>query len=118
MNKHEDMKYFCTETQRKASGSTCYLEFQKGQHKDKFWLNDSLNLRDDIFNKLSLHLLFVQAVPNFDHWGLTKVSKPQWDKLKQIAHVAGGELEKVIAELMPWADECFQNESCFTICGI
>jgi hypothetical protein len=112
------MAYFYTEVQRKASGSTCYLEFQRGQYKDKCWLSDSLNLHDDIFNNLSLHLLFVQALPNFDHWGLTKVSKPQWKKLKQMAHITGGEVEKVIVELTPWADECFRSESCFTICGI
>ena len=45
------MKYFVDETERKASGSTCYLEWQKGYHHDECWLSDST------FISRSLHLL-------------------------------------------------------------
>ena len=46
------MNYFCTESERKASHSTCYLEFQKGKYKGKHWLEDSIFLHDDIFKEL------------------------------------------------------------------
>ena len=113
-----NMKYFCTEEQRKASGSTGYFEFQKGRYKNKCWLSDSLNLRDETFDKLGLELLFIQAVPKFDYMGFTKVKKPQWKKIKQMAHAAGGEVEDAIAELTPWAEECFMEETMFTVCGM
>ena len=118
MTGNMNMKYFCTETERKASRSTCYYEFQKGKYKDKCWNSDSLNLHSSMFNKLGLHSLFLQAVPNFDCWGLSKVSKSQWEKIKQMACETGGEVEKAIAELTLWAEECFQEETMFTICGM
>ena len=112
------MPYFCTETQRHASGSTCYFEFQKGSYNNRCWLSDSLNLHDSIFESLGLHLLFIQAIPNFDYYGLTKVSKPQWEQLKQMAHNAGGEIEAAVMELNRWVITCFQEHSAFTIYGM
>ncbi len=36
------MKYFLDEAQRKATGGTCYFEFQKGHFRNTLWLSDSL----------------------------------------------------------------------------
>ena len=48
------MKYFINEEKRKASGGTCYFEFQKGKFKNKFWMKDSICLYADLFDELDL----------------------------------------------------------------
>ena len=98
------MKYFLNEGQRKATGGTCYFEFQKGKFRNKFWLKDSLCLHADIFDLLSLNELFSDAIENFCYYAPNEVSKEQW--------------ENVIEELSPWVEECFNIHKCFTICGI
>ena len=111
------MKYFLDEMQRKASGSTCYFEFQKGKFRNKFWLKDSLCLHSDTFNSLNLYELFSNSIENFCYYSPTEVNKEQWEVL--VAKSKGNEhWNDVIEELAPWAEECFIKHTCFSICGI
>ena len=111
------MKYFLDEMQRKASGSTCYFEFQKGKFKNKFWLKDSLCLHADTFDSLNLYALFSNSIETFCYYAPTEVSKEHWE----ILIVKSKENEywiDIIEELTPWVEECFTKHMCFTICGI
>ena len=63
------MKYFVNEKERKASGSTYYFEFQKGNYRNKPWLEDSLCLYADLFDKLGLFQLFSASLGTFDYFG-------------------------------------------------
>lgn len=111
------MKYFVNEEERKASGSTCYFEFQKGKFRNKFWSKDSLCLHADKFDKFMLSELFSNSIENFSYYAPTEVSKEQWDNL--VAKSKENEQwQNLIEELCPWAEECFSKYSCFTICGI
>ncbi len=111
------MKYFLDERQRKASGSTCYFEFQKGKFRNKFWLKDSLYLHVDTFDSLNLCELFSNSIENFYYYAPTEVSKEQWEGV--IAKSKGNEhWMDVVEGLTPWAEECFIKHKCFTICGI
>ena len=112
------MNYFCTERERKRSHSTCYLEFQKGEYKGTHWLEDSISLHDDIFHELHLYRLFIKAIPDFDHYGITQVNEKEWEKLKELAFAQGNEVQNLIEELSVWISECFASEKIFTICGI
>ena len=112
------MNYLYTEKERKASHSSCYLEFQKGEYKGKHWLSDSVSLHDDIFHELHLYKLFVQAIPEFDHYGITEVNQSQWEILRELSIQQGGETQVLIEELAIWVLECFKSEKIFTICGI
>ena len=112
------MNYFYTEQERKASHSTCYLEFQKGKHRGKHWLEDSISLHDDMFHTLHLYPLFIKAIPEFDHYGITEVNQDEWEMLKKLALEQGEEVQRVIEELSIWVSECFEVEKIFTICGI
>ena len=112
------MNYFCTEQERKESHSTCYLEFQKGEYKGKHWLKDSISLHDDIFYELHLYSLFIKAIPNFDHYGITEVTEYEWEILKKLALEQGEEVQSLIEELSIWVSDCFEVEKIFTICGI
>ncbi len=112
------MNYFCTEQERKASHSTCYLEFQKGSFQGECWLSDSISLHIDIFDGLKLYQLFRKAIPEFDFYGITEVTLDEWEKLKEFALEQGEEVQKVIEELSMWVLDCFETEKIFTICGI
>ena len=112
------MNYFCTEQERKASHSTCYLEFQRGSFKGECWLSDSISLHIDIFDGLKLYKLFRKAIPEFDFYGITEVNENQWEILKEISLKQGEEVQKVIQELSVWVLDCFETEKIFTICGI
>ena len=111
------MKYFCTETERKASKSTCYFEFQKGHHKGKHWLEDSISIHDDLLSD-EIYQVFVAAIPQFDPFGVTEVTKEQWQQVKSRAETVGGEAIAAITEIEDWVVECFEEEEVFTICGI
>lgn len=111
------MRYFLDEVQRKATGGTCYFEFQKGKFRNNFWLKDSLCLHADFFDSLNLYELFSNSIEDFCYYAPTEVSKEQWDvlvaKSKENEHWMD-----VIEELAPWAEESLTKHKCFTICGI
>ena len=110
--------YFRNAAQRKSQGSTCYLEFQRGRFRGKHWLERSLYLHDDVFEQLGLYEIFVAALPEFDHYGVTEVTPAQYEELKALALERGGEIAAAIRELEHWAENCFLTETRFTICGI
>lgn len=112
------MNFFVNEKQRKASDSTCYLEFQKGLYKDECWLNDSINISADLWDKYNLSGLFRKAVKEFDYYGITVVNKEQWNEIVKISQTVGGTWKAVIDDAVSWADECFENNEVFTICGM
>jgi hypothetical protein len=113
------MTYFITEEQRRGS---CFFEFQKGKPKrwgrNKFWKEDSLLLHMDIFDELNLHPIFLTVLPEFEYTGETLVTQDQYEILKKLGCVQGGETSKLFSELDVWASKCFQTENCFTILGI
>ena len=112
------MKYFVTEVERNASGSTCYFEFQKGKIKNKYWLKDSIYLHADLFDELMLFHLFSASLGSFDYYGPTNVvSKVKWNIIVEKSK-ENAQWEIVVQELMPWVEECFIKHSYFTICGI
>ena len=112
------MKYFVYEGDRKASGGTCYFEFQKGKFKNKFWLKDSICIHADLFDELSLFQLFADSIGMFDYYGPTNViKKTQWNIIIENSK-KNEQWKAVVEELTPWVDECFTEHECFTICGI
>ena len=111
------MKYFLDEAQRKATGDTCYFEFQKGEFKNKFWLKDSLCLHVDTFDSLMLYDLFSYSIENFCYYAPTEVNKEQWKRLTEKSN-ENDYWKSIIEELRPWVEKCFRSYRCFTICGI
>lgn len=111
------MKYFLNAAQRKASGSTCYFEFQKGDFKNKYWLNDSLYLDVDSFDSLMLYALFCASIENFCYYAPTKVSPAHWERIVEKSNEKE-QWKEIIEELHPWVKKCFTEHSCFTILGI
>lgn len=89
------MKLFLNEIERKASNSTCYHEFVKGEWDENthvFWGDDSLNIHDDLMFSLGLDLLIVSVIPGYDPYGETIIRKKQWDEISAKAEQIGGDL--------------------------
>lgn len=107
------MKYCCPNSQRKG---TAYFEFQKGKFKNKFWLDDSINVSMDNFDLFHLDKLIFKVIPTFDYCGITQVSHEDWNEI--IAQARGTAAEPIISELMVWAEECFVTDDLFTILGM
>lgn len=112
------MKYFVNEEERKSSHSTCYFEFQKGYYHDKCWLEDSISIHDELWNKFNLSELISGVIENFDYYGTTVVTKSQWNTIVKNSKEADPVWEDIIAEVIPWADHCFEEYEAFTILGM
>ena len=112
------MHFFITEAERKQKHTTCCFEFQRGAFHNIFWRDDSICLHANIFDDHKLYDLFHKAIPQFDYYGITEVTKENWQTLQVLAHECGGTKEAIILELAQWVRDCFQNENVFTICGI
>ena len=106
------MQYCVSNRQRHGS---CYFEFQRGIFQGVYWKDTSLYLDADDFDRLYLYKVFP---PEFQYYGETVITKPQWHQILLTAQNVGGEVKTVIDELDLWAQECFQTESVFTILGI
>ena len=113
------MHYFITEQERRTRKlGSCFFEFQRGAYRQECWLEDSLLLDADLFDSMKLYELFRKALPEFAYYGLTTVTQEQWEKLCRAADAHSSQAAALIAELTPWAEDCFRSDGLFTICGI
>ncbi len=110
------MEYFCTEKERKG---TCYHEFYKGEWDGRsFWREDSLLLHDDVCTGLKLHKLFTAAVPEYESYGNTAVTREAWEKVCLLARETGAEVLDAIMEADEWVQQNFETEDVFYILGL
>ncbi len=112
------MEFFVNENKRKISGNTEYFEFQKGQYHDKCWLPDSISISAALWDKYNLSDLIGSVVKNFDYYGITTVTKEQWAEIVKISQESWTIQNKIIAEALPWVNECFKEYDVFTILGL
>ena len=112
------MVYFVDQEEREASGSTFYLEFQKGSYHGEFWLQDSLNISGDLWEEHHLSELIGSVITGFDSCGITVVTREQWKAIVKNAQEADPAWAAIIAEATPWADDCFTAYEEFTILGV
>lgn len=107
------MKYCLRNHQRDGS---CYFEFQQGQFTNQFWLDHSIYLSVDIFDRLQLRKLFGKIIPDFDYYGITEVNREDWENLMTAAENTAA--KPVLDELNQWVIACFKTDDVFTILGI
>ena len=112
------MKYFVNENQRKNSHSTCYLEFQVGRYHDECWLDTSICIRDELWDEYHVSELIHEVIPEFDFYGITIITKKQWDSIVAKSQTDACHCREIIAEAIPWAEKCFETSDAFTILGI
>lgn len=112
------MTYFITEDERRKSGSTCYIEFQKGAYDGKCWKNDSLCISDELFHELKLSRLFSRTLPQFDYFGVTQVTREAFDKLRKAANSYSFDTQECLNELADYFYTSEIVEPLFTVCGM
>lgn len=110
------MNFFVDENERKASNSTCYLEFQEGKGSDTCWLETSINIDDDIWDEYEMSKLMYSANINFDFYGITVINKEQWAAV--VEKSKGSIAECIVKDAVPWVEKCFKNNDFFTIIGL
>ena len=72
------MRYFIPVSERQGS---CYFEFQPGRWRGRCWLPGSILLADERWEALRLTELFGGVLPEFDYFGVTPVSRGQWERI-------------------------------------
>lgn len=112
------MKYFIGEEERQNSGSTCFIEFQKGNYENEVWHIDSLCMDEELFYDLKLRKLFSSVLPQFDYFGITQVSSEQFSKVKDAAVNFSPETRECISELSEWLENSKNEGVLFTIVGM
>ena len=108
---------FVDENQRKASQSTSYFEFQKG-HYTTCWCENSINIRTWLWDEYEMSGLIRQVIKDFDYYGITEVTKKQWNRLVELSKATSAKAEPILMEAASWAEECFKENEVFTIIGM
>ena len=108
------MKYFATLNEREG---TCYHEFQKGEWNDEFWFEDSIYLSDDFMSR-DLFELISACAPEYDPYGVTVITRRQWNDICTLAENHTPETAAIIAEANIWVQEIFKEYMVFSILGI
>jgi hypothetical protein len=92
------------------------FEIMKGKYREAHWLDDSIYLTEDVLMQTELKDLLEQTVP-FNYYGPTEIDRNAWESIRQKALTSSDLTRQLIAEIDAWARKCFENETCFTICG-
>ncbi len=112
------MKYFWTEEERRAAGTSCCIEFQKGEYCELHWLPDSICIYDDTFENIGLVDIFYSALAKFDHYGLGEMRQDEWRRVFESAREKGSAVYEAICELAEWIGDFYENGTVITVCGI
>ena len=112
------MRFFVTEEERKMSGNTSFIEFQKGEYNGNCWHIDSICMDEDIFYDLRLRSFFMANLPQFDYYGITQVSGSEFEKILEASSEFSTDVSACIAELKEWLGDTEGKEILFTICGM
>lgn len=112
------MKYFVDENKRKASGSSSYMEFQKGHFFGKHWLPESICLDADLWDEHHLSDVFTSVIRIFDSCGVNEITKSQWEQILLRSQEWDPLAYVILQEATPWVYACFQEHDVFTIAGI
>ena len=94
------------------------MEFQQEQYHDKCWLDTSISISDEVWNSRHVSDLILEVIPEFDFYGITIVTKVQWDNILTKSQSDGCTCKEIIAEAVPWAAKCFETNDVFTIIGM
>ncbi len=112
------MSYFITEAERGLIGSTAFVEIQKGNFHDEFWMDDSIYISAEDFDDLKLSRIIRKAIPDFDKYGVTVLNGEDWELLYEVLYGESEELRELADELAVWAEDCFSDNDSFSILGL
>lgn len=112
------MKYFVNESERRKTGSTCFIEFQRGVYDGIVWSIEAVFIDEEIFYDLKLRKLFTKILPSFDYYGITQVHRSSFEKVKAAASDFLPETAECLNELDEWLKADSTGYDVFTIIGM
>ncbi|MBR4145831.1 MAG: hypothetical protein IKU06_10285 [Lachnospiraceae bacterium] len=112
------MRYLITEEDRKKTGSSEFIEFQRGKYDGECWHIDSMYIAEETFYELKFRRFFSSVLPQFDYYGLTQVNASEFADLKKEAPQFSNEAVECMAELDAWIGDGKNDDVVFTICGM
>ena len=98
-----------------------YHEFYRGKWDRKsHWSEDSLYLDDDLLCECRVFgNAILSVIPSYDPFGITEVSRGQWDAIgKQLAADGDETGMAMYREADGWVQNVLAEQDCFTILGI
>lgn len=115
-----NMRFFVTEEERKSSGSSAFIEFQKGKWNGECWNINSICMDEDLFYDLHLRRLFSMTLPQFDYYGITQVLGSEFKTVLEAAKdfEDNPDAAACMNELKEWLGDGEDDEILFTICGM
>jgi len=111
-------RFFIQSQDRQGS---CYHEFYQGtwdRKKMVFWHKESICISDYNFNMTGLAKLIAEIIPEYDPYGMTIVTRKDWDMIAERAAATGGELADAVTEANEWTKQNFRRHKVFTILGL
>ena len=111
------MKYFIVNSERSG---TEYYEFCKGSWDgETFWKDDSIYLHDDVlYENQNFLSALVRVKPDFSSFGVTEISREDWERLQSEAQGYPDGCREIFSELDAWVMDTFSAYDCFTVLGI
>ena len=111
------MKYCVLNHERDGTG---YHEFYRGKWVGQsFWRDDSIYIDDyRLFEIKGFVGALRAAVPYYDSYGITEISREQWKKIGTLIRDGDGSAQELYQEISKWTDEVFKKHDCFTILGL
>lgn len=98
---------------------TAYWEFATGNWDEKTnWRKDSIYIHDDDIFHSDFFDIVLNVVPDCNPLGKTKVSKEQWEHIREKAISGGGNSAKIVQAAEPWVTESLQKYNAFYILGV
>lgn len=102
---------------RIKSGSTCFIEFQKGPFRGEFWLDDSINISEETWEALNLTPLFKETVPDFDYYGISLIEAYTWAAIVAKAEEDEG-WSLFVNEVSEWVNDSIKESMVVSVCGM
>lgn len=98
---------------------TAYWEFAPGNWDNKsFGCKDSIYIHDDILFHSDFFDVVLGIIPDCDPLGQTKISKEQWEAIREAAILDGACSVEIIQAAQPWVTDNFQKYDAFYILGV
>lgn len=94
------------------------FEFVKGTFSGEHWSEDSIYIPENLFQQNDLEKIFNLALNSFSYFGITTIEKEDWVRVKNITKAQFPQAIEIIKEIDEWAQLCFIEYECFTICGV
>ncbi|MBP2110287.1 hypothetical protein J2Z70_000426 [Paenibacillus silagei] len=106
-----------TLTKNELTGHDVF-ELMQGRLIKSHWLDSSIFITEECLGETGLVEVLIHSLGDFNYYGPTEVSSSDWQIIRQIVYSSKSALtQQLVSEIDNWTKDCFENSTCFTICG-